>query len=90
MCSSDLAEIMNIPIIGLVENMAYLRCPDCKKEISVFGESHIGEIADEHGINLVAKMPIDPKIASACDKGLIEECEIDYLEDILQTLDKME
>ncbi len=85
-----MAEIMNIPIIGLVENMAYLRCPDCKKEISVFGESHIGEIADEHGINLVAKMPIDPKIASACDKGLIEECEIDYLEDILQTLDKME
>jgi Mrp family chromosome partitioning ATPase len=84
-----MAEMMNIPIIGLVENMAYLRCPDCEKKISIFGDSHIGEIAKEHKINIVAKMPIDPKLSSACDRGLIEACEADYLEVILQTLDKM-
>jgi hypothetical protein len=68
---------MNIPIIGLVENMSYLKCPDCGKEIKVFGESNIDGIAAEYGIPVLAKLPIDPKIASLCDAGAIELCEND-------------
>lgn len=84
-----MAEMMNIPIIGLVENMAYLKCPDCGKEIKVFGDSHIDEIAEEHNINLIAKMPIDPQLASSCDNGSIETFEVNYLDDILQKLEEM-
>ncbi len=85
-----MAEMMNIPIIGLVENMAYLKCTDCGKEIKVFGDSHIDEIAKEHNINILAKMPIDPEFASACDKGLIETCDTDYLVDIIKKIEEME
>lgn len=84
-----MAEMMNIPIIGLVENMSYLKCPDCGKEIKVFGDSHIDEIAKEHNINILAKMPIDPKLASSCDKGSIETFEVNYLNSILQILGEM-
>lgn len=68
----NMAKKMNIPIIGLVENMSYLECPDCKKKISVFGESHIDEIAEEFGIPVLAKLPIEPKIAQHVDSGTIE------------------
>ena len=67
-----MAEMMNIPIIGLVENMSYFTCPDNGKNYQVFGESHIDEIADKHNLEVLAKLPIDPKISSACDKGMIE------------------
>lgn len=85
-----MAEMMNIPIIGLVENMSYLKCPDCEKEIKVFGDSHIDEIAKDHNINVLAKMPIDPKLASSCDSGSIEILEVNYLNSISQILDEME
>lgn len=68
----NMAKKMNIPIIGLVENMSYLECPDCGKKISVFGESHIDEIAEEFGIPVLAKLPIEPKIAQHVDSGTIE------------------
>jgi len=67
-------------VLGLVENMSYIKCPDCGKEIKVFGESHIEEIADEFGYELLAKVPIDPEIASYVDKGWIETVKCDYLE----------
>lgn len=67
-----MAELMNIPIIGLVENMSYVTCPDCGKKINIFGESHIDEIAKKHNIKVLDKLPIDPNIASACDNGIIE------------------
>lgn len=67
-----MAEMMNIPIIGLVENMSYFKCPDNGKAYQIFGESHIEEIADKHNIKVLAKIPIDPKISVACDKGMIE------------------
>lgn len=85
-----MAEMMNIPIIGLVENMSYLKCPDCGKEIKVFGDSHIDEIAEEHNINLIAKMPIDPQLASSCDNGSIETFEVNYLDSITKILEEME
>ncbi len=67
-----MAQMMDIPILGLVENMSYVTCPDCGKEIRVFGESHIENIAEKHQIPNIAKLPIDPKLAAACDAGMIE------------------
>ena len=67
-----MAEIMDVSIIGLVENMSYFRCPDNGKDYKVFGESHIDEVAEKHNLRVLAKLPIDPKISEACDKGEIE------------------
>ncbi len=75
-----MAQKMNIPIIGLVENMSYLECPDCGKKISVFGESHIDEIAKEYNIPVLAKLPIDPKVAEHVDNGTIEYLERDWFD----------
>jgi Mrp family chromosome partitioning ATPase len=84
----NMAEKMNVPVIGIVENMSYLKCPDCGREIKVFGESHIAEVANRHGIQVLGKLPIDPKIASACDKGLIEDFEGDWLDKTAEILEK--
>jgi len=84
----NMAAMMKIPVLGLVENMSYVPCPDCGKQIRVFGESHVDEIAKKHNIPMVAKLPLDPKLASACDKGEIEQFEGDWLNDLLSTLTK--
>ena len=76
----NMANMMNIPVLGLVENMSYLECPDCGKKISVFGESHIDETAKECGTEVLAKLPINPKLAAGCDAGLIELFEGDWLD----------
>ena len=75
-----MAQKMDIPILGLVENMSYLECPDCGKKISVFGESHIDEIAKEYSIPVLAKLPIDPKVAEHVDNGTIEYLERDWFD----------
>ncbi|OUQ43008.1 ATP-binding protein [Gemmiger sp. An120] len=75
-----MAEMMNIPILGIVENMSYITCPDCGKKISVFGESHVDEVAAKHGLKVLAKMPIDPRLAQNADQGVIEAFEGDYLD----------
>lgn len=67
-----MAKMMNIPILGIVENYSYFECPDCGKQHSIYGESHIEEVAKEYGIENIAKLPINPKLAAACDKGMIE------------------
>lgn len=84
----NMANLMNIPVLALVENMSYLTCPDCGKEIHVFGESHIDEIAERYGVKTTAKLPIDPKIASACDTGNIEELKEDYLTELFNNVIK--
>lgn len=84
-----MAEIMNVPILGIVENMSYFECPDCKKIHSVFGESKIDEIAKEYNIDAMAKIPIDTKVAAACDKGLIELLNFEYLDDICDKIEKL-
>jgi Mrp family chromosome partitioning ATPase len=84
-----MAEMMNIPILGLVENMSYFKCPDCNKEYPIFGESHIDEIAKQHNIKVTAKLPIDPKLAAACDKGMIELFDGTWLEEIADSLETM-
>jgi len=83
-----MAEKMNIPILGLVENMSYITCPKCSEKINVFGESPIEEIASEHNINMIAKMPINQKVAAACDKGMIELFDGDRLDGIVEMLGK--
>ena len=77
-----MAEIMDVPIIGLVENMSYFKCPDNGKDYRIFGDSHIEEIADNHNLQVLAKLPIDPKISEACDKGAIEFLEADWLDPV--------
>ena len=84
-----MAEMMNVPVLGIVENMAYYECPDCKSRHSIFGESHIEEVATKYGINSIAGMPINPKLAAACDKGMIELFEGDWLDktaDVIENL----
>ncbi len=83
-----MAEMMDIPIIGLVENMSYFKCPDCDKEYNIFGESHIEKIANEHDIKVLAKLPINPKIAAACDKGMIELFDGEWLDSIVPILEQ--
>ena len=68
----NMAKLMNIPVIGVVENYSYIECPDCKKQIKMFGESNIDEIAKGFGVPVLAKMPIDPYLAENADSGLIE------------------
>lgn len=84
-----MAELMNIPIIGLVENMSYLKCPSCNDEIKVFGDSHIEEISDKYNINILGKIPIDPEIALACDKGKIESLQAGYIDGIAEVLESI-
>lgn len=82
-----MAEMMDIPVLGIVENMSYLTCPDCGKEIPVFGISKINEVAEEYGLDVLGRMPIDPKLAAACDKGMIESVEGSWLEDAVKKLE---
>lgn len=79
----NMAKMMDVPVLALVENMSYITCPDCGKEIRVFGESHIDEIAQKHGVATVAKLPIDPQLAAACDKGTIEAFNGSWLDGVL-------
>ena len=79
----NMAKLMDVPVLALVENMSYITCPDCSKEIRVFGESHIDEIAEKHGIDTVAKLPIDPALAAACDAGTIENFTGAWLDGVL-------
>ena len=67
-----MAEMMDIPIVGVVENMSYLVCPDCGKKIPVFGDSHLDEIAAKFGVNVLARMPLDPRLTACADGGAIE------------------
>lgn len=67
-----MAEMMNIPVLGLVENMSYVECPDCGKKFSIFGESKLGEIAEQHKTRVLGQLPIKPEIAAAVDAGAIE------------------
>ncbi len=81
-----MADLMNIPIVGIVENMAYFECPDCHKKHAIFGESHLEEIAKAHGIDTIARIPIQPEFARLCDAGRVEEAQGDYLAPVLEKI----
>lgn len=78
----NMAKMMDIPILGLVENMSYFECPDCNQQHSIFGKSQIESVAAEHGLHVLGKLPMDNKIASACDNGMIELYEHDTFNQI--------
>lgn len=82
-----MANMMDIPIIGIVENMSYFKCPDCDKNYHVFGESHLEEIAEEHDIKNISRLPIDPSIAKACDMGMIEHSDIHWIENMADAIE---
>lgn len=83
----NMALSMNIPVLGIVENMSYIKCPDCGKEIKLFGDSQIDKIAAELGLKVLGKMPIDPHIAEACDKGEIEKVDSEYLSEAVNFIE---
>lgn len=85
-----MAEMMHIPVLGLVENMSYFKCPDNGKEYKIFGESHIDEIADKHQLRVLAKLPIAPEISAACDHGTMEQLQGNWFENIVNLLDDSE
>ena len=84
-----MAEMMNIPILGVVENMSYIKCPGCGKEIEVFGKSKVAETAKKHGLEVIARIPIDPRIAELCDDGDIEKCRAEWLDDAASKLETL-
>lgn len=86
----NMAELMHVPVIGLVENMSYFHCPDNGKNYNIFGDSHIDEIASNHNLNVLLKLPIDPSIAECCDKGIIETYENDSLNSVANILKNLE
>ena len=85
----NMAEMMKVPMLGIVENMSYIVCPDCGKHINVFGDSHVDEIADKYKLPVLAKMPIDPELAKEADAGMIEMFAGDYLDNAAQTVAKL-
>lgn len=81
-----MAQMMNIPIVGLVENMSYITCPDCGKKLYPFGEGKTQQAADEYGLPLLARMPIDPELAHLVDLGRIEDFQGNWLDAVADKL----
>lgn len=84
----SMAHQMNIPVLGIVENMSYVKCPDCGKEIKIFGESTLKETSGELGLNILGRIPIDPTMASLADKGEFERFSNDYLNEAALTIER--
>ena len=84
----NMAKLMDVKVLGLVENYSYIVCPDCGKVIKPYGDSKIEELASAHNTQVLAKLPIDPNLASQCDKGVIELFEGDYLERAADIIEK--
>ena len=85
-----MAEMMHIPVLGFVENYSYLECPDCGKRIKVFGEGHLDEVAQNLGLPVLARLPIDPKVAEAYDNGLMESIDTDPVNPVIEAIEKAE
>jgi len=84
----NMANMMNVPIIGIVENMSYVKCPDCGKVIKVFGESHVEQTAEKFGLKVLGKCPIDPEVAKNFDAGLAELANTPWLESAADAVEK--
>ena len=87
--AANMARMMNVPVLGIVENMSYFVCDQCGKEHKIFGESHVDEIAGRFGVKHVARLPIQPALAAACDGGTIEMVEAPWLEDMATALESL-
>lgn len=84
----NMASLMNIPVVGLVENMSYVKCPDCGREMYVFGKSKAEEICKQYEIPFIGRMPIDERLSSLIDRGVIELMDNDYLEKTADAVEK--
>ena len=84
-----MAQMMNVPVLGIVENMAYFQCDECGKKHYIFGRSHLEDIARRNGIAVTAQMPIAPALAAACDQGQIEMVSADWLEGVADALQRL-
>ena len=84
----NMANLMDVPVIGMIENMSYVLCPDCGKKIPVFGESRAEEVARDYGVKLLARIPLDTRLSPLCDKGIIELMENDYLSAAAEEVEK--
>ena len=85
----NMAAKMNVPVIGLIENMSYLKCPHCGEEIRVFGESHIDEVAAEHGLRVLAKLPMDPKNSAYMDAGAVEAIDLPEMKEAIKIIEEL-
>lgn len=81
-----MAEMMNIPVLGIVENMSYITCPDCDKKIFMFGEGKAQSIAKDYNTEILGQIPMNPKLAGACDKGFVEMFSGDWLDEAIKTI----
>ena len=84
----NMANMMNVPVLGIVENMSYFKCPDCGKEHAIFGESKVEAVAKEHEIERIARLPIDPVIAAMVDAGEVESVPGDYVAGLVDYMEK--
>ncbi len=84
----NMAHMMNVPVLGIIENYSYFQCPDCGGKHAIFGESHIEQVARDMNVPVLARLPIDPAVAAAFDAGQIESLSPNYLEDAAAQLDK--
>ncbi len=82
-----MAEMMNVPVLGIVENMSYVECPDCGKRLSVFGESHVKEIAEQYDLIVLSQLPINPALTAAVDAGQIEDFQYNYMDDAVTIIE---
>ena len=87
--AANMAGLMNIRVLGLVENMSYAICPDCGKHIEIFGKSRVDETAKEFGYSVLGKIPMDNRLAALCDRGAIELCEETYLTEAADAIEKI-
>ncbi len=85
----NMANMMNVPILGLIENMSYVQCPDCEKKIKVFGESNIDAIAKEYNLKVLAKLPIEQNVSAAVDKGEVESLKLSYIDSAAEEIKKL-
>lgn len=84
-----MAEMLNIPVLGFVENMSYFECPSCHEKHYIYGKSHIDELAKQYNVDTVVKLPVDPKLASACDSGMIELFDGSWLDSAADKIEKL-
>jgi Mrp family chromosome partitioning ATPase len=84
--AANMAKLMHVPVLGIVENMSYFECPSCHERHSIFGQSHIEQIAAKYDIDTISRLPIDPAIAQACDFGNAASIKGDWLENMVETI----
>ena len=84
-----MANMMNIPVLGVVENMSYVKCPDCGKEFSIFGDSKVDEVATEFDLKVLGRIPFDTNIAKACDEGKVESLDADFLDSAKEAIKRL-